>query len=133
MLINIIIFFVALFIAFGMLTYRAWELKTARVATNDSEEIKPLIIPFRRIEKISLYVAKHLIQGLLVFVAKYWFIISIKIRKKFNQIWPKIHAFLIRKKIANYNRNLFIKRAIFESKVKIKRIKEKVKRENQIK
>jgi hypothetical protein len=133
MLINITIFFVALFFAFGMLTYRAWELKTSRVTIDGLHQTKSLVVPFRRIEKIFLYIAKHLIQSFLVFLAKYWFIISIKIKKKFDQLWPKIHAFLIRKKITSQNRNLFIKRAIFESKVKIRRIKEKVKRENQIK
>lgn len=131
MLINISILLFTLIIAFGMLSYRAWEIKTAKVNIQFKE--KQFIVPFRKIEKTALYIIKHLIQGFLVIIAKYWFIVSIKIKKKIDHLWPKIHSYLIRKKITSQNGNLFIKRAIFESKVKIRRIKEKVKKENHIK
>ena len=132
MILYIIIFFVAIIISFGMLSYRAWEIKTARAPGLQPGARNEIRVPFRKIEKTALYLAKHLIQSVLVILAKYWFILSIKIKKKYEKIWPKIHDYLLRKKITSREKNLFIKRAVFESKVKIRRIREKIRKENHL-
>lgn len=131
MILNIIIFLVAIVISFGMLAYRAWEIETSRVAYNSSEK-NEFGVPFRKIEKNIFFFTKHIVQHILVFVAKYWFIISIKTKKKYQEAWPKIHDYLLRKKITSREKNLFIKRAVIESKMKIRHIKEKIKRENRV-
>lgn len=123
MILNIIIFFIAIIIAFGMLTYRAWEIKTSRVIFSGNINDHAIKIPFRRIEKIMIYSAKYIIQSIVVIVVKYWFIITIKIKKK---ILPKIQKYFSKKDKS------FVRQAIEESRVKIKNIKEKVKEENSV-
>ncbi len=77
-----------------------------------------------------LYFIKHILQGLIFILAKYWFIIINKFSKWFNSKWPKIDSYFTKKpKSKTPYRHSFLQKAILESKAKIKSIKEKVKEE----
>lgn len=130
MIITIIIFFVAIIVAFGMLNYRAWKIRTLRV---ESPIIDPNREPvsFRHIEKIMLYLTKHILIWIVLSVVKLWFIITTKTKKWIVDKWPKIYHSLKRQPgHATENKNSFMSRAILESKIKIRRIKEKVRRDH---
>lgn len=130
MLITIIIFFTALLVSFGLITYRAWEIKTSQVEIE--EENKRKILPevyFRHVEKIILYITKHIIQSIILLVVKYWYIFTAKVRKWGVKNIPKIATFFKVKSVNKQPRRSFVKRAIIESKIKIRRVKEKVRRD----
>lgn len=133
MLIYIIIFFIVTITAFGMLQFRAWEIKTSRFEMPISKrDIFPKIY-FRHIEKIMLYLAKHIIQWIVLIVIKYWFIIITKIKKWGLKNLPKIDKFF-KKKVNDENipkKYSFVRRAILESRMKIRHIKEKVRMEHE--
>jgi hypothetical protein len=132
MTIIIIIFFIAIVSSLGMLSFRAWEIKTGRVEySSSSKEILPKIY-FRHIEKIMLYLAKYVIQFFVLMVVKYWFIIYTKSKKWICNKSPNIHRFF-HKKSTNITekRDSFIHKAVLESKIKIRNIKEKIKREHE--
>lgn len=126
----IIIFLVSIILAFGILFYRSWEIKTKRINTLEITELKIPKLPFRHLEKNMLYLTKHIVLGLVLVSAKYWFIMSTKFKKWFDEKWPKINAYFKKKtdKVTSY-RHSFLKKAILESKIKIKHIREKVKEE----
>lgn len=127
----IILFLIAIILAFTMLSFRAWQIETLRV---EPQTPKRKLIPeiyFRHLEKIMLHLAKHVIQSILLMVVKAWFIVLTKTKKWVGKNWPKISAFFHKQKNElNQQRNTFVKRAVLESKIKIRRIKEKVKREH---
>ena len=126
-----IIFLIAIISLFGMLMFRAWEIKTSRVEEPISEKSKLPKIYFRHVEKIMLYLAKHIIQWIVLISVKYGYIALTKVKKWIKNNLPKINNFFRDgvDKVKQY-RNPFISRAILESKVKIRRIKEKVKKEH---
>jgi hypothetical protein len=128
----IILFLIAMTMAFMMLSFRAWEIKTLR--ENPAVSPRKLLpeVYFRHIEKIMLYLAKHIIQSIVLMVVKYWFIVVTKTKKWIKKNWPKISKFLKKEaKDINQQKNSFVRRAILESKTKIRRIKEKVRREHE--
>jgi len=131
MLIFIIIFFVAIISALGMLMFRAWEIKTSRVEDPSSTQIFPKIY-FRHVEKIMLYLAKHIIQWIVLIIVKYWFILVAKTKKWGDKNLPKISEFF-KKKTNNINeqRNSFVRKSILESKMKIRHIREKVRKDHE--
>ena len=113
-----------------MISFRVWEIKTARAQSKEVIEITLPEFPFRHLEKNMLYWAKHIIQGVVLVSAKYWFILTTKFKKWFNEKWPKINAYFKKNTDSNTSyRHSFLKKAILESKAKIKHIKEKVKEE----
>lgn len=115
-----------------MLSYQAWEIKTLRTEkVNNLPKIIPKIY-FRHLEKNMLYIIKHIIQGIILVTVKYWYITEAKTKKWIKKNWPKVSNYF-RAKTSNINerKNSFIKRAVLESKIKIRRVKEKVKRENE--
>lgn len=128
----IIIFLIAIISLFSMLMYRAWKIKTLQV------EMPVIIgdlfpeIHFRHIEKFMLYLARHVIQWIVLVVFKYWFIFSIKTKKWICKKLPKIYNFVNKKKELPdpFQKPSFVQRAVLESKIKIKRIREKVKKEH---
>ncbi len=126
----IIIFFISIVLAFMMLLFKVWQIKTAPHTIK--ETMNPTIpeFPFRHFEKSMLYLIKHILQSLLFVLAKYWFIILAKVKKIFNEKWPKINSYFKKKEISNrpYRRS-FLEKAILESKAQIKTIKDKVKEE----
>lgn len=130
MTIVIIIFFISIITAFGMLMFRSWEIRTNNMEINENNTQTIPRLPFRHIEKNVLYLTKHLIQGVIFIFAKYWFIFTTKIKKWFNSKWPKINNYFKKKteKVTSY-RHSFLKKALIESKIKIRHIKEKVKEE----
>ncbi len=115
---------------FGMLWYRAWEIKKAEKPL-EIKRILPPEIYFRQIEKIMLYLTKHIVQWIVIGVAKYWFIFSTKSQKWFVTKLPRVHDFFTKKKpTSDKPTKTFVGRAILESKIKIKRVKERVKKEH---
>lgn len=122
----IILFSVSIILAFGMIFLKAWKIQTN---PNQVEENKINIpeLPFRHLEKNMLYFIKHLLQGIILVFVKYWFIVLTKTKKWFNEKLPKINAYFKKNKdkVTSY-RHSFVKKAILESRVKIKHIKEKV-------
>ena len=132
MTILIIIFFIAIISMLGIIMFRAWEIKTNRVEISTSEKgILPKIY-FRHVEKIMLYLAKHIIQWVVLMVVKYWFILYTKTKKMTKEKLPKIHEFFSKRpETFAPRKNSFVYKAILESKIKIKNIKEKIKREHE--
>lgn len=114
-----------------MVTFRAWEIKTGRVEIPyQAKSILPKIY-FRHVEKIMLYLTKHIVQWIVLMAVKYWFIVYTKTKKWAGKKLPKIYDFFKTKpKVLIQPKNSFIQKAILESKIKIRNIKEKVKREH---
>ena len=130
MIFYIIIFLITIIFAFGMLLFRVWEIKTNRKII-EKDNLSLPEIPFRHVEKNMLYLTKHIVVGLVLVTVKYWFISVIKTKKFVMENWPKIHKIIRRKhkkEIENKPMS-FAKRAIIESKFKIKRMKQKIKDE----
>lgn len=128
---TIIIFFVSIITAFGMLLFKAWEIKTSSTQTEgvDNKATLPEF-PFRHLEKNALYLVKHVLQNLIFIFVKYWFIVITKAKKWISDKWPKINSHFTKKPESNTPyRHSFFQKAILESKTKIKSIKEKVEEE----
>lgn len=135
MIFIILIFLIAIITAFGMLAFRTWELRTGKVSMQINDE---QIIPqfsFRKFEKAVLYFAKHILQYIVLGIVKYWFIGFAKTKKWLAEKWPKIHIRLFDKKVIEVSdkKPSFIQKAIIESKVKIKVLKQKIHAEHEIK
>jgi len=128
MIFYILIFFVSIIVAFGMLLFRTWEIRTNRKIVSQSNLSLPEI-PFRHLEKNMLYLTKHIVQGLVLVVVKYWFIAIIKTKRFIIENWPKVHHFLKKKPKKVQSKMSFVKRAILESRIKIQRMKQKIKEE----
>ncbi len=130
MIITIVIFFIAIVTAFGMLSMRAWEIRTNRITPEIVEHPMPEL-SFRHLEKNMLYLTKHIIQSIILVCAKYWFILTTRTKKWISTKWPKIHDRFIKKPESSETVSpSFVQRAVLESKAKIKRIREKVKKEH---
>lgn len=134
MLLYTIIFIVAIASAFGMLAFRAWEIKTMHI--NDPS-LKHKVLPklyFRHVEKIMLYLTKHIIQWIILVVVKYWFVLTTKSKKWSEKNLPKIYR-LFQKEPVNTTedkiKHSFVRRAVLESKTKIRHMKERVRRDHE--
>jgi len=128
----IILFLIAIILAFGMLMFRAWEIKTTQIEKPlSTQNIFPEIY-FRHVEKFMLYLTKHVIQWIVLMIVKFWFIIYAKTKKWTGKNLPKIYEFFKEKtKDISQQENSFIQRAILESKIKIKHIREKIRRDHE--
>ena len=114
-----------------MLFYRAWEIRTSRFVTIEEHENYLPKLSLKEVEKMALYVIKHVIQSVVVFVVKSWFLFITKTKIWIQNNSPKIHKFF-QKKINTDSRKIsFVERAIIESKIKIKKVKEKIKKEHE--
>lgn len=114
-----------------MLVFRAWEIRTNRIII---EEEKPKYTPelsFRRIEKIVLFLLKHLVQWIVLSSVKAWYTTTTKIKIWLHNKLPKINKFFHKKAPTDSRKISFIQRAVIESKIKIKRAKEKIKKEHE--
>ena len=114
-----------------MLSYRAWQIKTLQVepSTNSRKLIPEMY--FRHLEKIMLHLAKHIIQWIVLMVVKGWFILTTKTKIWIGKNWPKVYNFVQKKKEEiEAKKFTFIRKAVLESKIKIKKIKEKVEKEH---
>lgn len=132
MLIPIIIFLVALIAAFGMLIYRAWEIRTNRLVIEEEKTAFTLELSFRYFEKIMLYLAKHIVQWIVLFIVKFWFLITTKTKIFLQNKWPKVHNLFKKKEVTGTDSRKisFVERAVMESKIKIKKVKEKIKKDH---
>ena len=133
MIIIIIILFIALGTSIGMLMFKLWQIKTMRVVVS-KEDIKNKLpkLEFRHVEKNMLYLTKHVVLGVMLAIVKYWFIATTKAKKWIAEEWPKIHAYFTKKpESGDPVRLSFIRRTIIESKIKIKKIKDKIKEEHE--
>jgi len=114
-----------------MVMFRAWEIETSRIPKHSNRNIFPKIY-FRHVEKIMLYLTKHIVQWIVLVAVKYWFIVYTKTKKWTRKNLPKIFKFLKKEsKEVKKQSDSFVKKAILESKTKIKRIKEKVRKEHE--
>lgn len=132
MTLTIIIFFIAITSAFGMLMFRAWEIRTSRIVIDENKEKFTPELSFKRFEKIFLFLAKHTIQWIVLSSVKVWYILITKIKVLFKNKLPKINKFFEKKTPITDSRKIsFVERAIMESKIKIKKVKEKIKRDHE--
>ena len=107
MIIIIIIFFISIILAFGMLTFRAWEIRTSRLLINtESMQTYKKGLSFEEIEKIVLFSFKHIIQWIVIFIVKNWFIIITKIKRLIQNKLPKIHKLFKKNQKPNQERYL---------------------------
>ena len=116
-----------------MLLYRAWELRTNRIIIEDEKTKFTPELSFRYIETIILYVTKHVIQWIVLSVVKLWFLIITKTKIFIQNKWPKIHNLFKKKEcpLADGRKISFVERAVIESKIKIKKVKEKIKQDHE--
>ncbi len=113
-----------------MLIFRAWEIKTDRIK-KDHKNYTPEL-SFRYIEKVFLLLIKHIIQSIVLSSVKAWFIITTKIKKWIANKLPRLDKFFKKEtKILDPRKISFIQRAVIESKIKIKKVKEKIKKEHE--
>ena len=114
-----------------MLLYRTWQIKTSQIDKPENPRKLMPEIYFRQVEKIILYLTKHIIQWSVLTVVKYWFIFTTRAKKWMHKNYPKIIKLFRKKDKVNGNPKIsFAKRARLELKAKIGRMKEKVKREH---
>ncbi|MES2931039.1 MAG: hypothetical protein V4665_04645 [Patescibacteria group bacterium] len=127
-LITSIIFFIAIITAFGMLAFRSWEVRTGRIAMpEESRSMRMPDIPFRQIERSMLYLTTYIVQIFVFEIVEWWFIITTRTRKWIAKTWPR---FSTNKEPSSQIRPSFVGRAVRESKIKIRKIKERVKKEH---
>lgn len=134
MTLTIIIFFIAIIGAFGMLMFRSWEIQTNKIALEENKE-KHIgeLLSFKYIEGIFLYTIKHIVQWAVLSIVKLWFIITTK-----SSIWlqnklPKLNKFFKKKERSGTDSRKisFVERAVIESKIKIKKVKEKIRKDHE--
>lgn len=118
-----------------MLSYRAWEIRTSRVSIPETSTQSMPDLSFNHVENKFLHILKHIVQSLVVSIAKYWFIASTKVKKWVSEKWPKVYSRFTKKSevVPEVNKKpSFFEKALLESRAKIKRIKEKVKKEHEV-
>lgn len=113
-----------------MLVFRAWEIKTGRITLGEEPRYK-LELSFRYIEKIILYITKHVIQWIVLSSVKLWFLVITKTRLLIQNKLPKISKFFQKKQNNDPRKISFVQRAVIESKIKIKKVKEKIKKDHE--
>ncbi len=123
MIITITIFLIAIILALGLLSYSAWEVDTGVRNANSYPVFK---ISIRKTEKYVLYYTKQILQSIVITAIKYWFILVTKSKKWVKEKWPHIVHKLRPKPLEAGERPSFARKAILESKIKIKRIKENI-------
>ncbi len=131
MIIVIIIFFIAIFGAFGMLLFRAWEIRTSRLVIEEKTQTIRKGLSFRDIEKIILFTIKHAVQGIVLFFVKVWFLLITKVKFWIQNKLPKVNRFFEKKPSADSRKISFVERAVMESKIKIKKVKERIIKEHE--
>lgn len=126
MTILIIIFFLTTMILASMLYYRAWQIDKIGQGNFNAQRKLPPELYFRHLEKIMLYLTKYAVQWVVLSGAKGWFKIKAKTNKWIQKNSPKIHKFFEKKEST---KKTFVGKAILESKIKIRRIKERIEKE----
>ena len=113
-----------------MILFRAWEIRTKRLSS-DHSGTPPHKVSFRHIEKSMLYLSKHIIQGIILVIVKYWFIGTTKLNKWLCKSWPKLYSLFNSDHDCSPTPPSFFQKTLKESKLKIRRIKEKVRRDHE--
>lgn len=116
-----------------MIIFRAWEIK--KIGDEKSLPTRKLVpeIYFRHVEKIILYLTKYIVQTVVFVFMKYWFIFLTKTKIWAGKNLPKIYNFFDKKSGVDNSlpqTHSFLRRAVLESKAKIRKIKENVKKEH---
>ncbi len=132
MTVSIIIFLISLAIVFGLLAYSTRDVLAGKrqVHAPWSPDVS-----FRKIEKVVLYYTKNIVQITVVTVVKYSLITAIKTKKAVKEKLPHIHK-RVKKVFGKRNpdgKPSFIQKAVLESKTKIRRVKDRVKKEHAMK
>jgi hypothetical protein len=132
MTLSVIILIISIITALTVLYFRAWELRTGR--TTDTEKIVPVQhLTLRHLERIMLYLTKNVVQYIVLAIVKFWFIIVTKFKIWVKDKFPKLNS--------RFNKTTdspapqkpsFIKKAVLESKSKIKRLKQKIREEHAV-
>lgn len=132
MIFVVLLFFISIIIALGMLSFRAWELRSER-ATFVQNEYLTFEFSFRKLEIIVLHYAKHIIQSFVLIIVKYWFLGIAKTKKWLMEKWPKVHHIIHKKNpVPISTKPSFFTKALMESKIKISRIKQKIRDEHEM-
>lgn len=126
MIILIIIFAISILSIVGMLSYQAWQIQISGQDNLPVVRKIPPEIHFRQIEKFMLYFTKHIVQSVVLFGVKCWFKVKTRVNKWVQKNTPRVHEFFKKKET---KRRTFVSKAILESKIKIRRIKEKIEKE----
>lgn len=114
--------------------FRAWEIRTLQINKPLPEHRVFPKLYFRHVEKIMLYLTKHIIQWIVLVVVKYWFILTTKAKKWGENNLPKVYLFFKGKpkeETEDKTKHSFVRRAVLESKTKIRHMKEKVRMEHE--
>jgi hypothetical protein len=133
----IALFFIAIACALLMPTYKAWEIRTHRAQSGGGHGVDLIeTFSFRNIEKVAQYFIKHIVIAVVLVVAKYWFIGITKTRKWLEENWPKVHRIFEHKSADGIEDGLgkpysFMRRLILETRAKIRRVKESVRRDHE--
>lgn len=125
-LLILIIFVISTILSFGIVSFRVWEMRTGRIEIPNYKISYKDNLSFRHLEKNMLYLIKHIIQSIVILLAKVWFVSKKKVKLWFSDKLPKINKYFKIKESQTPKRHSFLKRAILESKAKIKKIKESV-------
>lgn len=115
-----------------MLAFRDWEIRTLGIETHKNAESPIPHLTFRQIEKNMLHLTKNILQATIVTLARYWFIVATKTDKKIQEKWPRVYALFTKKELPpNTEVKLtFFRKAMLESKAKIRRVREAVRKEH---
>ena len=132
MIFYILLFIISSILAFGMLAFRSWEIKTMRFDAGLNINKRNFIISFKNLEKSFLYIIRRIIFVVVLTSVKYWLIITTKIKKRIVEDWPKIHnIFKSKEKELTPKKHSFVSQTILESKVRISKLREKIKKEHE--
>ena len=132
MIFYIIFFIIAIIVALGMLIFRSWEIKTMRFDLQLNTNRRGQGFSFNTIEKSFLYIIRRIVFVVVLTCVKYWLIITTKIKKRVSENWPKIHNFFQSKpKEIIPRKHSFVSQTILESKARISKLKEKIKKEHE--
>ena len=132
MIFYILFFIVASIFALGMLIFRSWEIKTMRFDNSLNTNKRNFVVSFKDIEKSFLYIIRRIIFVVILTCVKYWLIITTKIRKRIIENWPKVHnLFKSKEKELTPKKHSFVSQTILESKARISKLREKIKKEHE--
>lgn len=128
-IITITIFIVAIVTSLYLLSRSAWEVETG-VRNPDTYPVFKISI--RKTEKYVLYYTKWVLQSIVINTVKIWFIFIAKTKKFLKERWPKLVSKLRPKPLEPGERPSFARRAVIESKIKIKRAKENIREKHKV-
>lgn len=129
-IITITIFIVAIVASLCLLSYSAWEVETG-VRKEDTYPVFKISI--RKTEKYVLYYTKWILQSIVINIVKVWFILVVKTKKFLKEKWPQLVHKLRPKPLEAGERPSFVRKAVIESKIKIKRVKENIREKHKVK